>query len=69
MLVELLGVLFDLAAILYLLQYDLWHKYDPPFITFDSPELGPKGLLLSLILGYEALNQSCVHSHTLPTML
>ena len=51
-------VLLDLAAILYRLQYDSLHKNDPPLITFVSPALGPNGLLVAQILGYEVSRAS-----------
>ncbi len=41
--VVLSGVLEVRAATRYRLQYDLWHKYDPPLMTFDVPCIGPTG--------------------------
>jgi hypothetical protein len=41
--VELSGVLEVLAATRYRLQYDLWQRYDPPFITLAEPSSGPTG--------------------------
>jgi hypothetical protein len=46
--VELSGVFELRAATLYRLQYDLWHKKDPPRMTRFSPLSGPFGSLRGL---------------------
>ena len=41
--VALSGVFDVRAATRYRLQYDLWHRYEPPFITRVTPLAGPTG--------------------------
>ena len=41
--VELSGVDAVRAATRYRLQYDAWHRYDPPLVTLASPDGGPLG--------------------------
>jgi len=60
------------AATRYLLQYDSWHRYEPPRITRVMPLFGPDGL--SRVCGVcgacqSVLNQSAHHSQTLPEVL
>ena len=40
------GVFFVLAATRYRLQYDAWHKYEPPRIARFVPSAGPTGFTL-----------------------
>ena len=42
--VELSGVFDVRAATRYRLQYESWHRYDPPRIVFATPDGGPCGL-------------------------
>ena len=37
------GVFEDRAALRYLLQYESWHRYEPPRITLPGPRAGPEG--------------------------
>jgi hypothetical protein len=64
--VELSAVLELRAATRYRLQYEAWHRYDPPFITLAVPLGGPTGLLRVPTQWKSGENQSKHHSHTLP---
>ena len=37
------GVLELRAATLYLLQYESWHRYDPPLMLLETPVVAPVG--------------------------
>jgi hypothetical protein len=39
------GVFDERAALRYLLQYESWHRYEPPRITLPLPRSGPEGSL------------------------
>ena len=66
--VELSGVLEVRAATLYRLQYDLWHKNEPPFTTRACPMAGPLGFSASDRRCESGENQSRHHSHVLPVI-
>lgn len=66
--VELSGVFELRAATLYLLQYDLWHRKEPPFITLLVPFAGPPGAVLGPFTWKSLLNQSEHHSQVLPVI-
>ena len=57
--VELSGASPLRAATRYLVQYDPWHRYEPPRITFVLPGTWAP----------PAVNASAHHSHTFPVML
>ena len=67
--VELSGVDAVLADGRYRLQYDLWHKYEPPLAILLSPTVGPVGSTRAPPTWWLLLNQSEHHSHTFPETL
>ena len=67
--VALSGVFEVRAATRYRLQYDLWHRYDPPFITLVVPAGGPTGLTRVPVTWKLGSNQSAHHSHAFPVMV
>ncbi len=65
--VALSGVFDVRAATRYRLQYDEWHRYEPPRVTFVSPFSGPTGLS-RVITPQSTPHQSLHHSQMLPAM-
>jgi hypothetical protein len=65
---ELSGVFELRAATRYRLQYDLWHRNEPPFITLAVPVCGPWGFCRPAVRWNVASNQSPHHSHAFPVI-
>ena len=60
------GVFEERAALRDLLQYESWHRYDPPRITLPAPCLGPVGSLTAEVADVSSRHQSQHHYQMLP---